>query len=169
MKVSETNKIRLFWLILGAILAVCIGVLTYHPTTVKEVVKTTVKTDTITNVVERIDTVYRPKPVTTEILRVDTVRADTVLTYESKRYNVPVSTDSVSGEIDVVASGVDCSVDSVMWRLEIPTRTITNTIETERIITKKTHLNWGVGVTAGYGLLGKRPEIVVGASVIWSF
>ncbi len=169
MKVSETNKIRLFWLILGAILAVCIGVLTYHPTTVKEVVKTTVKTDTITQYITRCDTVYRPKPVTTEIVRIDTVKADTVLVYESKRYNVPVRTDSVSGEIDVVASGVDCSVDSVMWRLQIPTRTITNTIETEKVITKKTHLNWGVTVGAGYGLINRKPDIYIGFGVGYSF
>lgn len=169
MKVSETNKIRLFWLILGAILAVCIGVLTYHPTTVKEVVKTTVKTDTITQYITRCDTVYRPKPVTTEILRVDTVRADTVLVYESKKYNVPVSTDSVSGEIDVVASGVDVAVDSVMWRLQIPTRTITNTIETEKVITKKTHLNWGIGIGYGFGIIHRQPDLFIGASVMYSF
>ena len=169
MKVSETNKLRLFWLILGVILTLAIGVLTYHPSEVKTTVKTIVKTDTITNVIERRDTIYKPKPVTTEIVRVDTVRADTVLVYESKRYNVPVRTDSVSGEIDVVASGVDCSVDSVMWRLQIPTRTITNTIETERVISKKTHLNWGVTVGAGYGVLTRKPDVFVGFGVMYSF
>ena len=169
MKVSETNKLRLFWLILGVILTLAIGVLTYHPSEVKTTVKTIVKTDTITNVIERRDTIYKPKPVTTEIVRVDTVRADTVLVYESKRYNVPVRTDSVSGEIDVVASGVDCSVDSVMWRLQIPTRTITNTIETERVISKKTHLNWGVTVGAGYGVITRKPDVFVGFGVMYSF
>lgn len=169
MKVSETNKIRLFWAFLGAILAVCIGVLTYHPTTVKEVVKTTVKTDTITQYITRCDTVYKPKPVTTEIVRIDTVKADTVLVYESKRYNVPVRTDSVSGEIDVVASGVDCSVDSVMWRLSIPTRTITNTVTTENIIKQRTHLNWGVTVGAGYGVITRKPDVFVGFGVMYSF
>lgn len=169
MKVSKTNQIRLFWLILGVLVTLCVGVLTYHPTTVKETVKTVIKTDTITNVIERVDTVYRPKPVETTIIRTDTIKADTILTYESKRYNVPVRTDSVSGEIDVVASGVDCSVDSVMWRLQIPTRTITNTIETEKVITKKTHLNWGVGVGYGYGLIHRQSDLFVGVSVIWSF
>ena len=166
---KETNKIRLFWLILGAILTLAIGVLTYHPTTVKETVKTVIQTDTITNVIERRDTIYKPKPVTTEIVRVDTVRADTVLVYESKKYNVPVRTDSVSGEIDVVASGVDCSVDSVMWRLNIPLRTVTNTITTEKVITKKTHLNWGVTVGAGYGLTTRKPDVFVGFGVMYSF
>lgn len=166
---KQANKIRLFWAILGALVTLCIGVLTYHPTTVKESVKTVVKTDTVTNYIERVDTVYKPKPVTTEILRVDTVKADTVLVFESKRYNVPVATDSVNGSIGVVASGVNVSVDSVNWRLSFPVRTVTQTIETERVITKKTHLNWGIGVTAGYGIINKRPEIVVGASVIWSF
>lgn len=166
---KQTNKIRLFWAILGALVTLCIGVLTYHPTTVKESVKTVVKTDTITNYVERVDTVYKPKPVTTTIIRTDTIKADTVLTYESKKYNVPVRTDSVNGEIRVVASGVDVSVDSVDWRLQIPYRTVTKEIEVERVITKKTHLNWGIGVGAGYGLINRKPDIFVGASVIWSF
>ena len=166
---KQTNKIRFFWAILGALVTLCIGVLTYHPATVKESVREVVKCDTITNYVERVDTVYKPKPVTTEILRVDTVKTDTVLIYESKRYNVPVRTDSVNGEIGVVASGVDVSVDSVDWRLNIPIRTVTNTIETERIIKQKTHLNWGIGVGAGYGLINRKPDIFVGASVIWSF
>lgn len=166
---TETNKIRLFWLALGAILTLAIGVLTYHPSEVKTTVKTIVKTDTITNVIERVDTIYKPKPVTTEIVRVDTVRADTVLVYESKKYNVPVRTDSVSGEIDVVASGVDCSVDSVMWRLSFPVRTVTNTITTERIVTKKTHINWGVTVGAGYGVITRKPDVFVGFGVMYSF
>ena len=169
MKVTKTNQIRLFWLILGALVTLCVGVLTYHPTTTKESVKTVVLTDTITNYIERIDTVFRPKPVETIITRTDTIKADTVLVYESKRYNVPVRTDSVNGEIGVVASGVDVSVDTVNWRLNIPYRTVTNTITTEKVITKKTHLNWGIGVGAGYGLMHRQPDIFVGASVIWSF
>lgn len=166
---KQTNKIRIFWLILGVLVTLCVGVLTYHPTTVKESVKTVVKTDTITQYIERVDTVIKPRPIYTEIVRVDTVKADTVLVYENKKYNVPVRTDSVNGEIDVVASGVDCSVDSVMWRLQIPTRTITNTIETERVIKQKTHLNWGIGVGYGYGVIHRQSDLFVGVSVIWSF
>lgn len=166
---TPTNKIRLFWLILGALVTLCIGVLTYHPTTVKESVRTVVKTDTITNYIERVDTVFKPKPVTTEILRVDTVKADTVLLYESKRYDVPVQTDSVNGSIGVVASGVDVSVDTVDWRLSFPVRTVTKEIEVERVIKQKSHLNWGIGVGAGYGIINRKPDIFVGASVIWSF
>lgn len=166
---KETNKIRLFWAILGSVLTLCIGVLTYHPTTVKESVKTVVKTDTITKYVERVDTIIKPKPIYTEILRVDTVKADTVLIYESKRYDVAVNTDSVNGSIGVVASGVDVSVDSVDWRLQIPYRTVTKEIEVERVIKQKSHLNWGIGVGAGYGIINRKPDIYVGASVIWSF
>lgn len=169
MKVSETNKLRLFWLILGVLVTLCVGVLTYHPTEVKENVKTVIQTDTIVSYVERVDTVFKPKPVTTEILRVDTVRADTVLVYESKRYNVPVASDSINGEIEAVVSGVDVALDTINWRLSFPVRTVTNTIETEKVITKKTHLNWGVGVGAGYGLINRQPDIFVGFSVIWSF
>lgn len=166
---KQTNKIRLFWAILGALVTLCIGVLTYHPATVKESVKTVVKTDTITNYIERVDTVFKPKPVETTIIRTDTVKADTVLVYESKRYNVPVATDSVNGSIGVVASGVDVAVDSVNWRLSFPVRTVTQRVEVERVIKQKSHLNWGIGVGAGYGLINRKPDIYVGASVIWSF
>lgn len=159
---------RLFWAFLGALVTLSIGVLTYHPTEYKETVKTVIQTDTITNIVTVRDTIYKPKPVTTEIVRVDTVRADTVLVYESKKYNVPVRTDSVNGEIDVVASGVDVAVDSVMWRFEIPTRTITNTIETERIVTKKTHLNWGVFVGPSYNVINKSVDVSVGFGLMFS-
>lgn len=166
---KQTNKIRLFWLILGVLVTLCVGVLTYHPTTVKESVKTVVKTDTITQYIERRDTIYKPKPIETTIIRTDTIKGDTVLVYESKRYNVPIATDSVNGEIGVVASGVDVSVDSVDWRLQIPYRTVTNTIERERVITKKTHLNWGIGVGYGYGVIHRQSDLFVGVSVIWSF
>lgn len=160
---------RLFWAFLGALVTLCIGVLTYHPTNVKETVKTVVLTDTITNVVTVRDTIYKPRPIERVVLRIDTVRADTVLVYESKKYNVPVRTDSVNGEIDVVASGVDVAVDTINWRFDIPTRTITKTIETERIVTKKTHLNWGVGVGYGYGLIHRQSDLFVGVSVMYSF
>lgn len=166
---KQTNKIRLFWAILGALVTLCVGVLTYHPTTVKETVKTVVKTDTITQYIERVDTVVKPKPVETTIIRTDTVKADTILVFESKRYNVPVATDSVNGSIGVVASGVDVSVDTVDWRLSFPVRTVTKEIKVERVITKKTHLNWGIGIGAGYGIINRKPDIYVGASVIWSF
>ncbi|MBD5230542.1 MAG: hypothetical protein HDS66_00010 [Bacteroidales bacterium] len=166
---KETNKIRLFWLILGVLVTLCVGVLTYHPTTVKEVVKTKFQTDTIVSYVERVDTVFKPRPVTTEIVRVDTVRADTVLVYESKRYNVPVVSDSINGEIEAVVSGVDANLDTINWRLNIPLRTVTNTIETEKVISKKTHLNWGVTVGAGYGLTTRKPDVFVGFGVMYSF
>lgn len=169
MKVSETNKLRLFWLILGVLVTLCVGVLTYHPTTVKETVKTVIQTDTITNVIERVDTIYKPKPVETTIIRTDTIKADTILTYESKRYNVPVASDSINGEIEAVVSGVDVALDTINWRLSFPVRTVTNTITTEKVIKQKTHLNWGVGVGAGYGLINRQPDIFVGFSVIWSF
>lgn len=166
---TPTNKIRLFWAILGALVTLCIGVLTYHPTTVKERVKTVVKCDTITNYIERVDTVYKPRPVYTEIVRVDTIKADTVLVYESKRYDVAVNTDSVNGSIGVVASGVDVSVDTVDWRLSFPVRTVTKEIEVERVIKQKSHLNWGIVVGYGYGVIHRQSDLFVGVSVIWSF
>lgn len=151
------------------LVALFIGLLLYRPTTVKETVKTIVQTDTITNVVTVRDTIYKPKPIERVVLRVDTVRADTVLIYESKRYLTKVDNDSVKGEIETFVSGVDCSVDTINWRFDIPTRTITNSITTEKIIKQRTHLNWGVGVGCGYGLINRKPDVYVGMFVGWSF
>lgn len=157
--------------IFGAILTLALVVLTYHPTTTNESVREVIKTDTVTNIVTVRDTitVERLKPIYSEVIRRDTIPADTVLLTERMSYDVEVNNDSISGNIRAVLSGVNPSLDSLSYRFNIPTRTITNTVETEKIVTKKTHLNYGVGVMAGYGFFSKRPEIVGGVFIGYSF
>lgn len=156
--------------IVGAIVTLALTVLTY-PTTTNESVREVVRTDTVTNIVTVRDTitVERLKPVFTQVIRRDTIPADTVLLTERMSYDVEVNNDSISGNIRAVLSGVNPSLDSLSYRFNIPTRTITNTVETEKIVTKKTHLNYGVGVMAGYGFFSKRPEIVGGVFIGYSF
>lgn len=157
--------------IVGAIVTLALVVLTYKPTETTESVREVVKRDTVTTVLTVHDTitVERLKPILTEVVRRDTVRADTVLLVERVTYSTEVHNDSISGEIRAVVSGVNPSLDSLAYRFQIPTRTITNTVETEKIVTKKTHLNYGVGVMAGYGFFSKRPEIVGGVFIGYSF
>lgn len=157
--------------ILGAIVALSIGVLTYHPTTATEAVRTNVrtivKTDTIT--LTDIITTERIKHHYSEVIKRDTIRQDTILLTERKGYSVEVNNDSIRGEIFASVSGVNPSLDSLSYRFNIPTKTITQTIETERIIKQKTHFNYGVGVGAGYGLINRQADIYVGAFIGYSF
>lgn len=157
--------------LLGAIVTLAIGVLTYHPTTEKETVKTEIRRDTVTNIVAVHDTitVEKLKPIYSEVVKYDTIKRDTVLITERMAYDVEVCNDSISGAVRAVVSGVNPSLDSLTYRFHIPTKTITSTVEVEKIVTKKTHISYGVGVMAGYGFFGKRPEIVGGVYIGYSF
>ena len=157
--------------IIGAIVTLALCVLTYTPTPVSESVREVVKTDTVTTVVTLRDTVEveRLKPIYTEVIRRDTIPADTVLLVERLVYDTEVHNDSLSGSIRAVVSGTNPSLDSLTYRFNIPTRTITQTIETERIIKQKTHLNYGIGVMAGYSIFAKKPDIMAGVFIGYSF
>lgn len=124
---------------------------------------TVVKYDTITQ------RVIEPKYLTKTITRVDTIKADTILNYERLTYSIPVKTDSVTGEISAVVSGHDATLDTITYKLNIPRRMITNTIEVERTIKKRSHFYYGIGIGAGYGLTTKQPDIFVGLSVGYAF
>lgn len=157
--------------VIGAIIAMAISVLTYHPTTATEAVREVVKRDTITNTITLRDTVTqeRIRHHYTEVIKRDTIKADTVLITERKGYTIPVATDSVHGEIYASVSGVNPSLDSLSYRLNVPHTTITERVEVEKIIKQKTHLSYGVGVMAGYSIFSKRPDITAGLFIGYSF
>lgn len=157
--------------LIGSILTLALGVLTYHPIEATESVREVVRTDTVTNIVTVRDTitVERLKPIYTEVIRRDTIKADTVLQVERKTYDTVVHNDSLLAHIRAVVSGINPSLDSLSYSFRIPTRTITQTIEQQRIIRQKTHLNYGIGVGAGYGFFNKKPDVYVGAFIGYSF
>lgn len=157
--------------LIGVILTLAIGVLTYHPTTVRETEKTVIKTDTITKFITMRDTITRErlKPVYAEVVRYDTIKADTILQVERKTYDTVVRDDSLFLSVRTVISGIDPSLDSLSYSLNVPMRTITQTIETECIVKQKAHLNYGVGVMAGYSIFAKQPDIMAGVYIGYSF
>lgn len=158
--------------LIGAVVTLAVTVPTYHTTPVSESVKETKRTEIRTDTIRLTDTIRieRLKPILTEVIRRDTVKADTILMTERKVYDIKeVQGDSLSVDIRAVVSGINPSLDSLSYRFDVPTKTITEVIEKERIIKQKTHLSYGVGVMAGYGFFGKRPEIVGGVFVGYSF
>lgn len=126
-----------------------------------------------TEVVTKTDTIYRtiskPQYITETILRVDTIKQDSVLPYIQRDYITSINTDSVSGEIKAVVSGYNAILDTLSYRLTIPTKTITNTVETQITKYKQKHWNFTVGVGCGFGVINRKADIFVGGMVGYSF
>lgn len=157
--------------LLGSILTLALCVLTYHPTPVSESVRESKRTEIRTDTIRLTDTIRieKLKPILTEVIRVDTVKADTVLQVTRQDYSVEVSNDSIQGEIYASISGISPSLDSLSYRFDLPVKTITEKVEVERIVKQKTHLSYGLGVGAGYGIFTKKPDVYVGAFIGYSF
>jgi len=136
-----------------------------------EVEKPIVKTETkvITKVDTLYNTIYKPKYITETIIRTDTIKADTALNYVQREYLTNIATDTITGQIKAVVSGVNPSLDTVQYNFNIPTRTITNTVQTQITKYKRKHWNFTVGVGAGYGLTTKKADLFVGGMVGYSF
>ena len=130
---------------------------------VKVETKEVVKYDTI------IKTVPQPIHITETIIRTDTIKADTILPYIQREYNIPIDTDTVKGLINATVSGYNAKIDTLAYNLIIPTKTITNSIETQITKYKKQHWRFTVGVGCGYGIINKRGDIFVGGIVGYSF
>ena len=119
-----------------------------------------VKTDTV-----RItDTIERPVPYRVSVVRHDTILSpgDTVfIPIQSKAYRHVVAEDSIKGTIDVVASGYNISLDSLVYNFDIKKETI-------RVTNRK---RWGVtvGPQIGVGYAGKRLNPYVGIGVTYGF
>lgn len=103
------------------------------------------------------------------IVRTDTIKADTAVNYVQREYYTNINTDTITGQIKAVVSGFNPSLDTLQYNLHIPTRTITNTIETQTTKYKQKHWNFTVGVGAGYGLINRKADVFVGGIIGYSF
>ena len=126
-----------------------------------------------TEVITKTDTIYRtiskPQYITETIIRTDTIKQDSVLPYIQRDYITSINTDSVSGEIKAVVSGYNAILDTLSYNLYIPTKTITNTVETQITKYKKTHLNWGVQMGYGFGVFNRKSDLYIGFGIQYSF
>ena len=129
-------------------------------------------TDTLTQVV--YDTVFIDHFETVKLPVVDTTICyitDTVTRVDSIEVEVPISiykldtifsTDTTSLNIRIQNSGYDIKFDSLSYKFEYtPTLNKTNFF--------KEHLKFGVGVSSGYGVFSKKPDVFVGVGFYYCF
>lgn len=138
-------------------------IITVENPVIKYQTKTEIKTDTI------YKTISKPKYLTETIIRTDTIKQYTILPIIQRDYTTAINTDSVSGEIYAKISGYNAVLDTLSYKLYIPTKTITNTVETQITKYKQKHFNWGITAGFGYGITTKRPDLFVGLGVQYTF
>lgn len=138
-------------------------IITVEKPVVKWQTKTEIKTDTI------IKTISKPHYITETIIRTDTIKAHTAVNIVQREYYTTINTDTITGQIKAVISGVNPTLDTLQYNLHIPIRTITNEITVERTKYKQKHWNFTVGIGGGYGLINRKADIFVGGMVGYSF
>lgn len=154
------------------ICAIALIVLGYYCGRTKTNIKE-IDTVTVTDTCWRDTTITEKELVPTYIIKkkVDTVytkEGDTLqLITESKRYDRSLVSNEDTCDLQIFASGIDTSLDSLKWRLK--THTVTNNVEITKYIQKnktikdRIHLEPQVGV--GYGLIGRKVDVYVGVGL----
>lgn len=138
-------------------------IITVEKPVIKYQTKTEIKTDTV------YKEIIKPKYLTETIIRTDTIKADTAVNFVQREYYTTINTDTITGQIKAVVSGVNPTLDTLQYNLHIPIRTVTNEITIEKTKYKQKHLNWGVTAGFGYGITTKRPDLFIGLGVQYSF
>ena len=134
--------------------------------------KTVYLTDTIVNV--EWDTVYLERYKTVKLPIADTTVkyiTDTVTRVDSVEVEVPISkysvdttfvTDSTVFNLYIRNSGFNVTLDTISYKFEYtPTLNKTNFF--------KEHFKFGVGVSSGYGVFSKKPDIFLGVGFYYCF
>ena len=129
-------------------------------------------TDTLTNIV--YDTVYLERYKTVKLPVVDTLVyyiTDTVTRVDSIEVEIPISkykfdttlfTDSTQLNLSIRNSGYEVKLDTLYYSFTYrPTKTKTNFF--------KEHFKFGAGISIGFGVFSKKPDIFVGIGVYYTF
>ena len=129
-------------------------------------------TDTLTNVI--YDTVYLERYKTVKLRTTDTTICyitDTVTRIDSVFVEVPISvykfdstftTDTTSLNIRIQNSGYDVKLDTLSYSFTYkPTHQKSNFF--------KEHFKFGAGVSTGFGVFSKKPDIFVGVGLYYTF
>ena len=135
---------------------------------IQEKPETVYLTDTLTQVM--YDTIFIDHFETVKLQVVDTIVIDS-LRIDSVFVEVPISiykfdtcftTDSTNLNIMIRNSGFNVTLDSLSYRLEYtPTPPKTNFF--------KEHFKFGAGVSTGFGVFSKKPDIFVGVGLYYTF
>ena len=134
--------------------------------------KTVYLTDTITNVL--YDTVFLVEYKTVKLHIHDTLNQTIIrdsLRIDSVFVEIPISkysvdttfvTDSTVFNLSIRNSGYAVTLDTISYKFEYtPTLTKTNYF--------KEHFKFGVGVSSGYGVFSKKPDVFVGVGFYYCF
>ena len=138
-------------------------IITVEKPVIKYQTKTEIKTDTI------YKEFIKPKYLTETIIRTDTIKAHTAVNIVQREYYTTINTDTITGQIKAVVSGVNPTLDTLQYNFHIPIRTVTNEITVERTKYKQKHWNFTVGIGGGYGLINRKADIFVGGMVGYTF
>ena len=138
-------------------------IITVEKPVVKLQTKTEIKTDTI------YKTISKPIYITETVIRTDTIKAHTAVNIVQREYCTTINTDTITGQIKAVVSGVNPTLDTLQYNFHIPIRTVTNEITVKRTKYKQKHWNFTVGVGGGYGLINRKADIFIGGMVGYSF
>ena len=134
--------------------------------------KTVYLTDTITNVL--YDTVFLVEYKTVKLHIHDTLNQTIIrdsLRIDSVFVEIPISkysvdttfvTDSTVFNLYIRNSGFNVTLDTISYKFEYtPTLTKTNYF--------KEHFKFGVGVSSGYGVFSKKPDVFIGVGFYYCF
>ena len=138
-------------------------IITVEKPVIKYQTKTEIKTDTI------YKKIIKPTYLAETVIRTDTIKADTVVNFVQREYYTTINTDTITGQIKAVVSGVNPTLDTLQYNFHIPIRTVTNEITVERTKYKQKHWNFTVGIGGGYGLINRKADIFVGGMVGYTF
>ena len=129
-------------------------------------------TDTITNVV--YDTVYLERYKTVKLRTTDTTICyitDTVTRVDSIEVEVPISkykldtcftTDTTQLNLSIRNSGYAVTLDTIFYNFKYtPRPPKTNFF--------KEHFKFGAGISTGFGVFSKKPDIFVGIGLYYTF
>ena len=129
-------------------------------------------TDTIVNV--EWDTVYLERYKTVKLPITDTLVyyiADTVTRVDSIFVDIPISkyqldttftTDTTCLNIRIQTSGFDVKLDTLSYSFTYrPTKTKTNYF--------REHFKFGAGVSTGFGIFSKQPDVLLGVGFYYCF
>ena len=137
---------------------------------IQEKPETVYLTDTITQVmydtifIDHFETVKLPVVDTVTIIN-DSIRVDSVfVVFPISKYSVDTTftTDTTSLNIRIQNSGYDVKLDSLSYNFKYtPRPPKTNFF--------KEHFKFGAGVSTGFGVFSKKPDIFVGVGLYYTF
>lgn len=170
MNKSKLNKIVFILVITNVIFFTIFSIITYRRVQPVPQTKTIVMTDTLTNVVydtlfvDHFETVKLPV-VDTVIIINDSLLIDSIFVevpISVYRFDTCLTTDSTNLNIRIQNSGYSVTLDSLYYHFEYtPRQPKTNFF--------KDHFKFGAGVSTGFGVFSKKPDIFLGVGFYYVF